>query len=131
MTPETVTLEGWRNAPFPPLVDRFPGYSAADKTFALDVRDPKRTLGALISLDTAPDDLANGVRILDEAPARLRYQIDQALMASAYDAALAAGLMRAGEAAELVYDLRVTHADGFVEVWTAGRFIIHAGKTLQ
>lgn len=131
MTPDLLTLEGWSNAPFPPLVDRFPGYSAAGKTFALDVTDAKRTLGVLISLDTAADDAANGVRILAESPARIRYQIDQATMAAAYAVCLAAGLIRAGERAELVYDLRVEHADGYAEVWTSGSFIIHAGKTLQ
>lgn len=131
MTPELVPLEAWTNVPFPPLVDRFPDYDAAGKTFALDVTDAKRTLGALISLDTAADDSSNGVRVVEADPARLRYQIDQATLAAAYAACLAAGLMRAGEDAVLVYDLRVTHADGFVEVWTAGSFTIHAGKTLQ
>lgn len=131
MTPESVPLEAWANAPFPPLVDRFPDFDATGKTFALDVTDARRTLGVLISLDTAADDSANGVRVLDNNPARLRYQIDQATLAAAYAACLAAGLMRAGESIDLIYDLRVTHADGFVEVWTAGPFTLHAGKTLQ
>lgn len=131
MTPDLLALEGWSNAPFPPLVDRFPDFTASGKTFALDVTDAKRTLGVLISLDTAGDDTVNGVRVLDNSPARLRYQIDQATMAAAYAACLAAGLMKAGERANLIYDLRVEHADGYAEVWTGGSFIIHAGKTLQ
>ena len=128
MSPETVSLEGWSTAPFPPVIDRFADYDLVGATLALDVVDARRTLGALISLDTAPNDTANGVRVVEESPARIRYQIDQATMAAAYESARAAGLIKAGEDAELVYDLRVTHSDGVVEVWTAGKFTIHAGK---
>lgn len=131
MTPELVPLEAWANAPYPPLTDTFPGFDATGKTFDLDVTDKKRTLGALISLGTAADDAANGVRVVTAEPAELRYQIDDANLATAYADCLAARLMRPGESIELIYDLRVKHADGYVEVWTAGSFTLHPGKTLQ
>ncbi len=129
MTPEIVPLEGWHSVAFPPEVLRFPNYDLTGKTLAMDVRDPLRDLPVLITLNTAADDSANGVRIVGESPARIRVQIDKPTMAAAYATVLAAGLMRAGEDAVLVFDLLAKHEDGFVDPWIEGPFIIHAGTT--
>lgn len=131
-------LTGWRNAPFPRSEEIQLAYDDAGdlpvnltgKTFALDARAVPGEGPALISLNTAPDDEANGVRLVNAGLGILRLQIDQATMQAAWDAALAAGLMKAGEAARLFYDLLVISPDGFVEAVLEGRFIILPGVTL-
>lgn len=134
MTPETFHLTGWRNAPFPPDVFAFEEDAAAINltgyTAALDVRAVAGTGTALISLDTTVSTSADGIRLSDAAGGELVIQIDQASMQSAWDAAYAAGLMKAGESAPLVYDLRIVDPDGHAEVWLEGAFTIKAGVTL-
>lgn len=134
MQTETLPLTGWRNTPFPADVIAFvDGLTPIDlslKSFALEVRAVAGAGSALISLDTTDSTSANGVRASDAAGGELVVQIDQATMQSAWDAAYAAGLMKAGEPAPLVYDLRVSDEDGFAEVWLEGSFTINPGITL-
>lgn len=130
----TVDLSGWRNTPFPPDIHAFSDGGAAinlsGKTAALDVRAVAGTGAALISLDMAASDTANGIWFLDEAAGEMRFQIDHASMQSAWDAAYAAGLMKAGEPARLVYDLLLISGDGFSEAPIEGAFTIHPGVAL-
>lgn len=134
MTPATLSLSGRRNAAYPPQVYRMEidgvAVSLSGKTFAMDVRVTAGQEPALISLDTAPDDTSNGVRAVDAVAGRFRVQIDQATMQAAWDAAYADGVMKAGEAAPLVYRLLVIGSDGIAEAWLEGDFIIEAGVTL-
>jgi hypothetical protein len=138
MAAQTHNLTGWRNTAFPPKVlrlnNRVDGVltpiNLSGYTFALDVRATPGAGSALISLDTAADDTANGVRVVEAAAGRVRLQIDQATMQAAWEAAYTAGLMKAGEAAPLFYDLLLIHSDGFVEAPLEGQFNIEPGITL-
>lgn len=133
----TFDLTGWRNTPFPPDLIQLALDDAGEvpvnlsgKSFAMDVRAIPGEGPALISLDLASDDAANGVRVVNAANGDLRLQIDKPTMQAAWDAAFAAGLMKAGEAAVLFYDLLVIGADSFIECVLEGRFIILPGSTL-
>lgn len=133
----SLDLRGWRNAPFPPdIIQLFADdagsvpLALAGYSFALEVRTAPGVGSALISLDMAADTAANGIWIINAGAGEIRIQIAAAQMAAAWDAAFAAGLMRAGEAAPLVYDLRVTDTGGFASVWLEGQFFIEAGVTL-
>lgn len=126
----TVPLTGYRNTPFPPEVFTFRNGAAPQnftgKTFAMDVRAVAGTGPALISLETATDDTMNGVRAVEAAAGKLRFQIDQTTMQAAYDAAG----VKAGAPALLVYDLLVIDADGFPDALIEGSFTIEPGVTL-
>lgn len=130
----TVPLTGFRNVPFPPEVITFTEAGVArnftGKTFAMDVRALAGTGPALISLNVATDDTMDGVRAVNAAAGQLRFQIGQAAMQAAWDAAYAAGLMKAGEPVALVYDLLVIDTDGLPEAVIEGSFTIHPGVTL-
>ncbi|WP_420478221.1 hypothetical protein [Brevundimonas sp. FT23028] len=126
----TVSLNAFRNVPFPPEVLTFSEGGAprdfTGKTFAMDVRQVAGTGVALISLNTAPNGTANGVRAVDAAAGQLRIQIDQTTIASVYDAIAT----RAGEVVALVYDLLVIDSAGVPEAIIEGPFIIEPGVTL-
>jgi hypothetical protein len=136
MITETLDITGWRNAPFPPYSYAFTDEEDAAPvdltgyTAALDVRAVAGTGSALISLDTTVSTSADGIRFSDPTNGVLVIQVDQASMQAAWDAAYAAGLMKAGETAPLVYDLRLEDSDGYAEVWLEGAFNIEAGVTL-
>lgn len=134
MTTQTVHLTGWRNVPFQPDEIGFARHGVpidlTGLSFALDVRAVAGTGAALISLDTAANDTANGVRVVDATGGVVRIQIAQADMAAAYDAALVAGLMKAGEDAPLLYDLLLFGADGYPTALIEGSFTIKPGTTL-
>lgn len=130
----TVDQAGWRNAPFPDDVFAFEDVGVAvnltGKTAAMDVRAVAGEGAALISLDMAASASADGIWFVDATSGELRIQIDQASMQAAWDAAKAAGLMKAGEAAPLVYDLLIIGPDGVAEAWIEGAFVIYPGVTL-
>lgn len=132
--PKALDLTGWRNTPLPPRILRFEtggvGIDLTGKTFALEVRAVPGEGSALISLDTALNDSADGVRVVEATAGRIRIQIAQPIMQAAWDAAYALGLMKAGEAAPLFYDLIMISPDGFKEAVIEGRFIIYPGVTL-
>lgn len=135
MKTETLPLAGWRNAGFPPDVFAFASDGAPVdltlKSLSMDVRAVAGEGAALISLDTTNTEfLVNGIFLSDAVAGEITIQIDQPAMKAAWDAAYAAGLMKAGEPAPLVYDLRVEDEDGFAEVWLEGPFIINPGVTL-
>lgn len=129
----SLRLTGRRNTPFPPDTYAFADAGApinlTGKTAAMDVRAVAGTGSALISLDMAADAAANGIWFTDTVGGVLRIQISQAAMQSAWDAAYATGLMKAGQAAPLVYDLLLCSADGVREAWLEGDFVIEAGVT--
>lgn len=125
-----VPLTGYRNTPFPPEVFTFRNggvpQNFTGKAFAMDVRAVAGTGPALISLDTAADDAMNGVRPVEATAGKLRFQIDQTTMQTAYDAAG----VKAGAPALFVYDLLVIDADGFPDALIEGSFTIEPGVTL-
>lgn len=127
-------LEGRRNVPFPPdvitLTDSGSAVNLSGMTFAIDVRAVPGEGSALISLDTAASDTADGIWVVNAAAGELRIQIDQASMQAAWDASYAAGLMKAGDPAPLFYDLLVFSSGGIPAAWLAGRFNILPGVTL-
>lgn len=134
MDTASLDLTGWRNAPFPADIHTFTDGGVAinlsGKTAAMDVRAVAGEGDALISLDMAASSSANGIWFTNSAGGEMRFQISQAVMQAAWDAAYADGMMKAGEAARLVYDLLVFSADGVIEAWIEGPFIIHPGVTL-
>lgn len=133
MDPDNLRLTGRRNTPFPPDTYAFADLGVAinltGKTAAMDVRAVAGAGSALISLDMAADATSNGIWFTNTVGGIIRIQISQAVMQSAWDAAKAAGLMKAGEAAPLLYDLLIYSADGVQEAWLEGDFIIEAGVT--
>lgn len=138
MAVDVLHLEAWHNVPFPPTPYVWALDPAGaepvdltDRTLAMDVRDPQRELGALISLDMAATGTANGLRVLDAAAGMFRIQIGQTALQSAWNAALAAGLMKAGHPVRLVYDILATDPDGFTEPVCEGDFVLWPGKTLS
>lgn len=134
MTPAVLDLQAFRNAPFPPdefsLTEGGEPLDITDMTFAMDVRAYEGAPSALISIGTADIPGNNGIYVLSGVNGTFRIQITQAAMQSAWDAAYAAGVCRAGETASLVWDLRIEHADGLVEVPLAGAFHINPGVSL-
>lgn len=135
MDADAVTIEVWRNAPAPPdeyqLKDK--GGVIIDlsgRTMTMDVRRyPGQPGAALIALNLV-EDSANGLRFVDDAQGLFKLQISQPVIQAAYDTVRAENAMRAGQAAELAYDIRILDADGFAWVAMEGDFIIHPGVTL-
>jgi hypothetical protein len=129
----SLRLTGRRNTPFPPdtyaFADAGVPINLTGKTAAMDVRAVAGAGAALISLNMAADATADGIRFTNAAGGVLRFQISQSVMQGAWDAAYASGLMKAGQAAPLVYDLLIYSADGVQEAWLEGAFIIEAGVT--
>lgn len=128
------SLRGWRNVPFPPDVRTFTdddgvAVPLTDRTLAMDVRVTPGTGTALISIDMAPNESGDGFWVLDAGAGQFRIQIGKAALQAAWDAVYAAGLIKAGEAAVLYYDVLLTDSDGAIEVPIAGTFTIEPGAT--